>query len=150
MRRAFVLLVGVLVGLCSAGIALAQEFDDVPADHWAYEAIDYLQQAGLVEGYPDGTFKGNRAFTRYEMAMVIARVFTKLSDWQVAMENGRFEVRITSPSSTSSSATPARSAANAPPRIARSGRRGCVSWSMAGAASPSPIAAGSSMRRATR
>jgi hypothetical protein len=65
----------------------AQSFDDVPDDHWAYDAIDYLQQAGLVEGYPDGTFRGDRPFTRYEMAMVIARVFTKIQDWQ-AMNGG--------------------------------------------------------------
>jgi hypothetical protein len=51
-----------LLGLVSA--AAAQEFTDVPEHHWAYEAIDYLQEAGLVEGYPDGTFKGDRPFTR--------------------------------------------------------------------------------------
>ena len=77
--------------LCLAGLVLAvlgalpvwaSTFEDVPADHWAYEAIDYLQQAGLVEGYPDNTFRGDRPFTRYEMAMVIARVFTKIQDWQ--------------------------------------------------------------------
>jgi hypothetical protein len=60
--------------------AMAAMFKDVPTDHWAYEAIDYLQQQGLVEGYPDGTFGGNRTFTRYEMAMVIARIYSKLED----------------------------------------------------------------------
>src|SRR5690606_32883933 len=62
-------------------------FTDVPEDHWAYAAIDYLQQAGLVEGFPDGTFGGDRQFTRYEMAMVIARVFTKMQDFQAMNED---------------------------------------------------------------
>lgn len=58
--------------------AFAGPFTDVPTDHWAYEAIDKLQSEGFVEGYPDGTFKGNRAFTRYEMAMVVARLWDRL------------------------------------------------------------------------
>nr|MDQ3024151.1 S-layer homology domain-containing protein [bacterium] len=57
-------------------------FNDVPEHHWSYEALDYLQDAGLVEGYPDNTFRGDRPFSRYEMAMVVARIFTKLEDWQ--------------------------------------------------------------------
>ncbi len=64
--------------------ARASTFSDVPPEHWSYEALDYLQNAGLVEGYPDGTFKGERPFTRYEMAMVIARIFTRIQDWQAA------------------------------------------------------------------
>lgn len=59
-------------------------FNDVPEHHWAYEALQYLQDAGLVEGYPDGTFRGDRPFSRYEMAMIVARIFTKLEDWQAA------------------------------------------------------------------
>jgi len=50
----------------------------VPTDHWAYDAIDKLQAEGFVEGYPDGTFRGNRSFTRYEMAMVVARIWDRL------------------------------------------------------------------------
>ena len=79
--------VAVLVALAPIAVAYSSTFSDVPGDHWAYEAIDYLQQGGLVEGYPDGTFKGARPFTRYEMAMVVARIFTKIQDWQ-AMEGG--------------------------------------------------------------
>lgn len=77
----------VLVALAPIAVAYSSTFSDVPGDHWAYEAIDYLQQGGLVEGYPDGTFNGGRPFTRYEMAMVVARIFTKIQDWQ-AMEGG--------------------------------------------------------------
>lgn len=68
--------------------AQAAGFEDVPTDHWAYDALDYLWEAGLVEGYPDGTFKGDRSFTRYEMAMVIARVFTKMQDFQASLDTG--------------------------------------------------------------
>jgi hypothetical protein len=74
--------------LVSATPVFASTFSDVPTDHWAYEAIDYLQYAGLVEGSPDGTFGGERAFTRYEMAMIIARVFTKIQDWQAMNGEG--------------------------------------------------------------
>ena len=49
-------------------------FNDVPTDHWAYEAINKLQQDGVLIGYPDGTFSGKRAVTRYEFATALARV----------------------------------------------------------------------------
>jgi hypothetical protein len=49
-------------------------FADVPTDHWAYAAVNSLQNAGIVIGYPDGTFGGKRALTRYEFAEAIARV----------------------------------------------------------------------------
>jgi hypothetical protein len=58
--------------------AVAGPFTDVPTDHWAYDAIDKLQSEGFVEGYPDGTFRGNRSFTRYEMSMVVARIWDRL------------------------------------------------------------------------
>jgi len=58
--------------------AVAGPFTDVPTDHWAYDAIDKLQSEGFVEGYPDGTFRGNRSFTRYEMAMVVARIWDRI------------------------------------------------------------------------
>lgn len=51
---------------------------DVPRDHWAYQALDYLVQAGVIEGNPDGTFEGDRTLTRYEMAAIVAK----------AMKNG--------------------------------------------------------------
>ena len=48
-------------------------FPDIPANHWAYEYVKDLADKGLVEGYPDGEFKGNRAMTRYEYAAIIYR-----------------------------------------------------------------------------
>ncbi|GAC1659719.1 MAG: hypothetical protein NVS4B13_05420 [Candidatus Elarobacter sp.] len=58
--------------------ASATPFSDVPANHWAYQAIQSLAADGLVEGYPDGKFKGDRPLTRYEMAVLVARVIAKL------------------------------------------------------------------------
>jgi hypothetical protein len=49
-------------------------FADVPTDHWAYQAVTTLQNAGIVIGYPDGTYGGKRAMTRYEFAEAIARL----------------------------------------------------------------------------
>ncbi|MBI4278320.1 MAG: S-layer homology domain-containing protein [Armatimonadetes bacterium] len=58
--------------------AFAQPFADVPTDHWAYDAIAELAAKGLIEGYPDGTFKGDRAMTRYEAAMIVARLLARV------------------------------------------------------------------------
>lgn len=58
--------------------AFSQPFADVPTDHWAFDAIAELAAKGIVEGYPDGTFKGDRAMTRYEMAMVVARLLARV------------------------------------------------------------------------
>ena len=52
----------------------ATAYDDVPRDHWAYNALDYLTERGVLEGYPDGFFKGDRTLTRYEFAQAIARL----------------------------------------------------------------------------
>lgn len=51
----------------------ADSFSDVPKDHWSYEALDYLAKNGVIEGYTDGTFQGNRTMSRYEMAAITAR-----------------------------------------------------------------------------
>lgn len=57
----------------------AAQFDDVPAGHWAYNALNKLAAAGIVEGYPpSGNYLGNRALTRYEFAVAIARLLERL------------------------------------------------------------------------
>ncbi len=53
-------------------------FPDVPDNHWASDAVAALAAKGLVEGYPDGTFKGDRASSRYEVAMILARMLAKM------------------------------------------------------------------------
>jgi polyhydroxyalkanoate synthesis regulator phasin len=62
------------------GGATSGPFADVPADHWAYSAVDSLQKAGIVIGYPDGTYGGRRAMTRYEFAVAIARLLPLLNN----------------------------------------------------------------------
>ena len=57
--------------------AFANPFADVPAKHWAYDAVNKLAQAGVVDGYGDGTFRGDKTVTRYEMAQIIAKAMTK-------------------------------------------------------------------------
>ena len=58
--------------------AFAQSFPDVPGNHWAYEAINKLVAAGVIEGYPDGEYKGQQSMTRYEMAVIISRALDNL------------------------------------------------------------------------
>ena len=55
----------------------ANPFSDVTPDDWAYQAVSDLSDQGVVEGYPDGTFKGERNMTRYELAQIIARLMAK-------------------------------------------------------------------------
>jgi hypothetical protein len=64
-------------------VALATPLADIPADHWAYQYIQSLAADGVIEGYPDGAFKGDRPMTRYEMAAVVARAVAKLQAGQV-------------------------------------------------------------------
>ena len=57
--------------------SLTKEFPDVPANHWAYEAVSKLAGNDIIEGYPDGDFHGDRAMTRYEIAQVIYKALKK-------------------------------------------------------------------------
>lgn len=70
-KVAFIMIAALLLGLCA--IAFAQEFPDVPPDHWAYDAVQELVDQGIIQGYPDGTFGGKRAMTRYEFAEALAK-----------------------------------------------------------------------------
>jgi hypothetical protein len=64
----------------SAAWAASGSYDDVPTDHWAYNALDYLTEQGVLEGYPDGFFKGDRTLTRYEFAQAIARLLDTIGN----------------------------------------------------------------------
>ncbi len=63
----------------TAGVSAfaANPFSDVTPDDWAYQAVSDLSDQGVVEGYPDGTFKGERNVTRYEIAQIVARLMAK-------------------------------------------------------------------------
>ena len=67
------------VAALTAGVSAyaANPFSDVSPDDWAYQAVSDLSDQGVVEGYPDGTFKGERNMTRYELAQVIARLMAR-------------------------------------------------------------------------
>ncbi|MBI2267557.1 MAG: S-layer homology domain-containing protein, partial [Armatimonadetes bacterium] len=58
--------------------ALSAPFNDVPASHWAQNAVQSLAEKGLLEGYHGGTFRGEKSASRYEMAMVVARIVANL------------------------------------------------------------------------
>lgn len=64
----------------SAPASAQGAFADVPTNHWAYNAIQTLAEQGLVEGYPDGFFHGQRPMTRYEFAQAIARLSVKIEE----------------------------------------------------------------------
>ena len=66
-----------VVGAASTTFAASNPFSDVPADHWAYDAVSQLAADGVIEGYGDSTFQGNKNITRYEMAQMIARAMAK-------------------------------------------------------------------------
>ena len=66
-----------VVGAASTTFAAANPFSDVPSDHWAYDAVSQLAADGVIEGYGDTTFKGDKNITRYEMAQMVAKAMAK-------------------------------------------------------------------------
>ena len=66
-----------VVGAASTTFAAANPFSDVPADHWAYDAVAQLADDGVIEGYGDGTYRGQNEITRYEMAQMVAKAMAK-------------------------------------------------------------------------
>ena len=75
-------------------------FPDVPENHWAYEYVKELAKQGVIEGYPDGTFKGDRMMTRYEFAAIFYKAMQKginvnkkiLDEFEVELERFRIDV----------------------------------------------------------
>lgn len=79
-KKALAILTGLTLsaGLGSTAFAAsADSFTDVPKDHWAYQALDYLAQEGVIDGMGDSTFQGGRTMTRYEMASIVAKAMQK-------------------------------------------------------------------------
>ena len=67
----------VIMSAATTGFAAQNPFSDVPADHWAYDALAQLAANNIVEGYGDNTFRGERNITRYEMAKMIAAAMAR-------------------------------------------------------------------------
>jgi len=57
-------------------VLLYGEYKDVPQSHWAYEAVEKLTNLGIVSGFPDGTFRGNETVTRFQVAMLLYRLYS--------------------------------------------------------------------------
>src|SRR2546426_4139033 len=76
--RTLAVSVAALLVLAVVSPAFAQPFADVPTDHWAFDAIAELAAKGIIEGVPDGTFKGDRGVTRSEVAMIVARILARI------------------------------------------------------------------------
>ena len=76
MKKSLVLAMAMALGVTASAYA-ANPFSDVPAGHWAYDSISKLAAAGVIEGYGDDTFRGDRLMTRYEMAQIVARAMAK-------------------------------------------------------------------------
>jgi hypothetical protein len=62
-----------VLGIAGTSFAATNPFTDVPAKHWSYDAVTKLANAGIVDGYGDGTFKGDKTISRYEMAQIVAK-----------------------------------------------------------------------------
>lgn len=76
MKKSLVLAMTMALGVTASAYA-ANPFSDVPAGHWAYDSVNKLIAAGVVEGYPDGTYGGDKLMTRYEMAQIVAKAMAK-------------------------------------------------------------------------
>lgn len=83
MKRLSILLVAAM--MLTTVVASANPFSDVPFSHWAYDAVNKLAAKGILQGYPDGTFKGRQAVTRYALAMVTAKM---LANVEQMLESG--------------------------------------------------------------
>ena len=76
MKKSLVLAMAMALGVTASAYA-ANPFSDVPAGHWAYDAVNKLAVEGVVDGYPDGTYGGDKLMTRYEMAQIVAKAMAK-------------------------------------------------------------------------
>lgn len=76
MKKSLVLAMAMALGVTASAYA-ANPFSDVPAGHWSYDAVNKLAAEGVVDGYPDGTYGGDKLMTRYEMAQIVAKAMAK-------------------------------------------------------------------------
>ncbi|MBU1106430.1 MAG: S-layer homology domain-containing protein [Candidatus Riflebacteria bacterium] len=87
----FSLLGGLLVTLLclvlpATAIAQSAAFQDLPRDHWAYSDVEFLISQGYMEGYPDGTFKGRKVTTRYDVALILARILKRMEEKKATID----------------------------------------------------------------
>ncbi|RQD73588.1 MAG: S-layer homology domain-containing protein [Halanaerobium sp. MSAO_Bac5] len=88
MLKKITLAVAIVLILALTLPAFGLSLTDVPADHWAYSAIEELIETGIVEGYPDGEYKGQRTMNRYEMAIMVNRALENIAAEQEELAEG--------------------------------------------------------------
>ena len=79
MKKSLVFAMAMALGVTASAYA-ANPFSDVPAGHWAYDSVAELAEAGIIEGYGDNTFGGDKLMTRYEMAQIVAKAMANGAD----------------------------------------------------------------------
>ncbi|MCR5439063.1 MAG: putative porin [Selenomonas sp.] len=89
-----VLVMALTVFFTNSVLAAGNPFADVPADHWAYEAVNNLVADGVLTGYEDMTFKGQKEITRQEMAMMVARAMVAENNVEVSSRDKQAIVQL--------------------------------------------------------
>jgi hypothetical protein len=74
-------------------LAQSASFQDLPEDHWAFSDVDFLVNQGYMEGYPDGTFKGRKVTTRYDVALILARILKRMEEKKATLDAATEEER---------------------------------------------------------
>ena len=85
MKNKFVITFIAALIVCISSVTFAATFSDVPADHWAYDDIMHLADEGIISPYEDGTFLGDRNATRYEVAVMVANLYSKKTHKPIKM-----------------------------------------------------------------
>lgn len=80
MKKLFIAILAALTLSISGAVAQDAPFPDIPANHWALDAVAEIADLGIVIGFPDGTYRGNESFTRYQAALVVSRLLDVVND----------------------------------------------------------------------
>src|SRR5690606_39219545 len=87
--------------------AFSATYKDVPANHWAYDAVEQLSKLGILSGMPDGTLQDNQSLTRYQLAVALYRFMTITNDKIAAVEK-KIPTTVTTTSPAQTSQIPAK------------------------------------------
>jgi len=79
-------LAALTMSIASPVFAASTTFTDVPAKHWSYEAVTYLAKAGIIDGYSDSTFRGDKTITRYEMSQIVYKAMQNQNKANIAQK----------------------------------------------------------------
>ena len=77
------ILLPILVGVSAGIVAAADAFTDLPPSHWAHDAVHELVSSGVLDGYPDGSFRGKNLVTRYALAVTLARALQQMQGGKI-------------------------------------------------------------------